>query len=110
MNLIKIRVKINNVDSPYYYEGEAREHNDIIEYNNLDEDFIFDKKIQRVTKSDSSNTIVVDFLKKEIIIKSKEKSLSLSIKVLKKEIKENKLYYMYSIDNNKIEFILEKEV
>ena len=110
MNLIKVKVNINNADSPYHYEGEAREHNDIIEYNNLDEELIFDKKIHRITKSDSNNTIVVDFLKKEIIIKSKEKSLSFGIKILKKEIKENRFYYLYSVDNNKIEFILEKEV
>ena len=110
MNLIKIKVDINNVDSPYHYKGEAKEHNDIINYNYLDEDFIFDKKIERVTKSSTNNTIVVDFLNKEIIIKSKEKSLSLSINLIKKEIKDKRFYYLYSIDNNKFEFILEKEV
>ena len=110
MNLIKLKVDINNTDSPYHYDGEAKEHNDIIEFDYLNENFIFDKKIQRVTKSSFNNTIVVDFLNKEIIIKSKEKSLSFKIKILKKKINDNKYYYLYTVDNNKIEFILEKEV
>ncbi len=110
MNLINIKVDIKNIDSPYHYEGKAKEYNDIIEFNYLNEDFIFDKKIQRITKIGDINTIVVDFLNKEIIIKSKEKELNISIKILSKKINENYYYYLYSIDKNKIEFILEKEV
>ena len=110
MNLIIIKVEINNVDSPYHFEGEARELNDIIEFDYLKENFIFDKKIQRVTKSSSNDSIIVDFLNKEIIIKSKEKSLKFNIELLDSKITDKKYYYLYKLDNNKIEFILEKEV
>ena len=110
MKLINVKVDINNLDSPYHYRGEAKEYNDIIEFCYLNENFIFDKKIERVTKSYFTNTIVVDFLNKEIIIKSKEKSFTLNIDLLNKEISDNKYYYLYSIDNNKFEFIFEKEV
>ena len=110
MNLIKVKVDINNEDSPYHYEGDARELNDIIEYNFQNENFIFDKKIQRVTKSNSSNLLIVDFLNKKIIIKSKEKNLELDIEILEKKISNNEYYYLYKLDNYKIEFILKKEV
>lgn len=110
MNLINISVKINNEEAPYSYKGVAKEYKDLIEFNNQNENFIFDKTIKRVTKNDINSTVVVDFLNKEIIIKSKEKTFSLNIEMIKEEITNNKYYYLYIIDNKEIEFILEKEV
>ena len=48
MNLIKIKVTINNEESPYTYEGNAREYKELIEYDYNDENFIFDKNIKRI--------------------------------------------------------------
>lgn len=110
MNIINIKVCINNKDKPYCYEGTAKEYKDIFEYDYLDENVIYDKKIQRITKDSKNNSVIVDFLNKEIIIKSKEKEISLNIDVIKNEISDNRSYYLYKIDDNEIEFILEKEV
>lgn len=110
MNLINVKVSINNDDAPYYYDGIAKEYKDLIEYDYLDENFIYDKNIERITKTGTNNTVVVDFLNKEIIIKSKEKTFNLNFELLKKEITDNNFYYLYKIDKKKIEFILKKEV
>lgn len=110
MNLIKIKVIINNPNSPYHYEGDAYEHLDLIKYNNLNEEFIYDKKIERVTKTNLNGSIIVDFLNKVIIIKSKEKTLNININLIKRKITKNQFYYLYKIDDNKIEFIIKKEV
>lgn len=110
MNLIKIKVTINNEESPYTYEGNAREYKELIEYDYNDENFIFDKNIKRITKTNKKNTVVVDFLNKEIIIKSKEKTFIFNFEIIKEEITDNKYYYLYKIDNNDIEFCLVKEV
>lgn len=110
MNLINIFVKINNSDAPYEYKGEAKEYKDIIEYDNLNENFVFDKQIERITKSSDKNKVVVDFKNEEIRVNSDNKELNIKIKVIKKEINEFRYYYLYEFDKMKIEFILEKEV
>ena len=110
MNLVNIIVKINNQDAPYSYKGEAKEYKDIIEYDYLDENFVFDKQIERITKSNDKSSVVVDFQKEEIVINSDNKELNIKIKVIKKDINENRFYYLYEFDKMKIEFILEKEV
>ena len=110
MNKINIKVKISNEDMPYLYEGVAKEYNDIIEYDYLGENFIFDKKIKRVTKDQGNSIIVVDFLSKEIIIKSNSKELKICFDLIKEETSNSKYYYLYKIDDKKIEFLLEKEV
>ncbi len=110
MNLINIKVIINNDEDPYSYEGNAKEYKDLIEFNYQNESFIFDKKIKRITKTGLNNTVIVDFFNKEIIIKSKEKAFNINFILIKEEITSNRFYYLYKIDNNEIEFILEKEV
>lgn len=110
MKAINIRLRIINVDVPYEYIGEAKEYNDIIEFNDNDTNYIFDKTIKRLTKSNRNNTLIVDFQNKKIIIKEKENELNTNIKLLKEEINKDKIHYIYEIDRNKIEFILEKEV
>ena len=110
VNKINIKVRINNDENPYFYEGDAIDNHDLIEYRYLNEDFIFDKKIERITKININSTIIVDFLKKEIIIKSKENTFKMGIEIIKKEINEKKYYYIYKLNEKKIEFILEKEV
>lgn len=110
MNLVNIVVKINNPEAPYYYKGEAREHKDIIEYNYLNDNFIFDKQIERVIKSNANDSIAVDFKEEEIVINSNNKELKIKINVLKRNIDEFRCYYLYELDKMKVEFILEKEV
>ena len=110
MNLINIIVKINNPDAPYYYKGEAKEYKDIIEYDYLNENVIFDKQMERVIKSNNNESVIVDFQKEEIVINSNKKELNIKINVVKKEISENRFYYLYEFDKIKIEFIIEKEV
>ena len=46
MNLINVIIKINNPDAPYEYKGEAREYKDIIEYDNLNENFVLINKLR----------------------------------------------------------------
>lgn len=110
MKKINIKVYINNEESPYYYEGDAYEHLDLVKYYYLNEEFIYDKKIERITKIGVNSSIVVDFLNKVIIIKSKEKTLEIKIDLIKRKITENQFYYLYKIDNKKFEFIMKKEV
>ena len=110
MEKIKINLIINNPDVPYKYNGDAKEYNDIIEFYNKDENVIYDKTMNRITKTNKNNTIIIDFINKEIIIKYKENELRTNIKLLKEEKEENRFYYLYELEKNKIEFILEKEV
>lgn len=110
MNIIKIYLKINNPEAPYKYNGTAKEYNDIIEFFDNDQNIIFDKTMNRITKTNKNNTIIIDFINKEIIIKYKENELRTNIKLLKEEKEENRFYYLYEIDNNKVEFELKKEV
>ncbi len=110
MKSINIRLKIINVDAPYEYIGEAKEYNDIIEFDDNDTNYIFDKTIKRLTKSNRNNTLIIDFQNKKIIIKDKENEIDTNINLLKEEINSKKIHYIYKLDSNKIEFILEKEV
>ena len=109
MNLVNIVVKINNKNAPYYYKGVAKKYKDIIEYDYNNENFVFDKAIERVTKSSKNESVIVDFKKEEIIIKSNNNELNIKIKILNKDIKDNRFYYLYEFDKMKIEFILELE-
>ena len=110
MNEINIKVTINNKEAPYCYEGAAKENKELIEYKYLNEEFLFDRKIERVTKISSNSTIIIDFFNKEIIIKSKENTIRVDIEIIKKETNDKKYYYIYKLGEEEIEFILEKEV
>ena len=109
MNLVNIVVKINNKNTPYYYEGVARKYKDIIEYDYKDENFVFDKEIEKKKKSSKNESIIKKKKKEEIIIKSNNNELNIKIKILNKKINENRFYYLYEFDKMKIEFILELE-
>ena len=83
MNLINVMVKINNPDAPYKYKGAAREHKDIIEYDNLEENFVFDKQIERITKTNNKNIVIVEFKNKEIRVNEDNKEINIKIKIIK---------------------------
>lgn len=110
MEKINIKLLINNSSAPYLYEGVANEKGDIISFKNNIEEIIFDKKIERLTKINSKTTIIIDFFNKQLIIKSKERAFNVDIEVFKKESSDNKYHYIYQINEENIEFILEKEV
>ena len=109
MKLVNIVVKINNEMAPYYYKGVARKHKDIIEYDVKDENFVFDKAMERIVKSTNKEIVTVDFKNKLIIIKSNDNEIKIDINIIKKEIEDNNYYYLYEIDKTKIELILELE-
>ena len=110
MKKISINFKIDNKELPYIYKGEASLNKDIIEFIDNDEEYIYDKKINRLTKIKNGYKIVIDFDQELIKLYEKENSLDIKIKIKKKKIEDNYINIDYVIDNNEICFELEVEV
>lgn len=109
MEKINIIVKLDNKEMPYKYRGEATINKDIIEFNDKKDNYIFDKKVQRLIKSSEESTIMLDFKNKNIKIKEKENELIINIEVKEINISKNNVKIIYIIDKNEIIFQI-KEV
>ena len=107
MQKINIEFKINNSNLPYQYVGEAELNKDIIEFNDNDENYLYDMKINRLTKIKNNYRIVIDFDKEIIQVYEKDTSLDIKIKIKSKKISSNYIKIIYSIDKEEIEFELE---
>lgn len=107
MQKINIEFKINNSKLPYLYIGEAELNKDIIEFNDNDENYLYDKKINRLTKTKNGYRIVIDFDKEVISVYEKDTSLDIKINIKEKKISNNNIKIIYSIDKEEIEFELE---
>lgn len=107
MEKINIDFKIMNKDLPYTYTGEATLNKDIIEFKDNDEEYIYDKKINRLTKIKNGYKIVLDFDQEVIRLNDNDSSLDMKIKIKKKNISNNSIKVIYSIDRNEITFELE---
>ena len=110
MNKKSITLKIDNQNLPYIYNGEASINKEIIEFIDNDEEYIYDMKINRLTKIKNGYKIVIDFDQELIkLYDEKENCLDIKIKIKKKEIKENNINIIYIVDKNEICFELEVE-
>lgn len=109
MEKINIILKLDNKDIPYEYKGVATKNKDIIEFTDKKDNYIFDKKVQRLIKNNENSTIMLDFKNQEIRIREKENELIINIKVKKIDISNNKIKIIYIIDKNEIAFQI-KEV
>ena len=109
MKKTRISVQLNNKDMPYTYTGDANINDSIIEFIDNDYNYIFDKKVRRLLKSNRYNSITIDFLQKEITIKENDKEYSMKIEVKKYKVEENNIEIIYNIGNDDIELKM-KEV
>lgn len=107
MQKINIEFKIKNSKLPYQYSGEAVLNKDILEFNDNDENYLYDMKINRLTKTKNGYRIVIDFEKEMIQVYEKDTSLDIKIKIKSKKISSNYIKIIYSIDKEEIEFELE---
>ena len=107
MEKINIEFKILNKDLPYIYEGEATLNKDIIEFKDNDEEYIYDKKINRLIKIKNGYRIVIDFEKELISLNEKDNSLDIKVNIKDKKISNNYIKVIYSIDEKEITFELE---
>ena len=114
MDKIKIKVKLDNKDMNYNYEGIAYINKDIIEYQDKDFNYkeyhyLFDKKIKRLVKSSENTTIILDFLNEELRVIENGKELKMDINVEKIDINGNNVEIIYKITKDEIKYVI-KEV
>ena len=107
MEKINIKFLLDNKEMPYLYEGEATLNKDIIEFNDQDTNYIYDKKINRLTKIKDKLKFVLDFDNEVINIEENGIEINIKFKIKKKKIIYKKINIIYSIENNKILFELE---
>ena len=107
MEKINIQLKINNKDLPYTYTGEASSNRDIIEFVDNGEEYIYDKKINRLTKTRNNYKVVIDFDEEIIRLNDNDNLINIKIKIKSKIISNNYIKLIYSIDGNEITFELE---
>ena len=101
--LIKMNIKSDNDN--YSYNGIANLNRDIITFCDKDE-YIFDKRINRLSKINKNKKIIIDFNNKLINISDKDNRINIDIDVTKKDISENKIEIIYKIDKNRFNFKL----
>lgn len=109
MEKINISFKIINDELSYSYNGIASINKDLIEFNDDDFNYIFDKKIKRLIKSKKDYSTIIDFLNKNIKIIDNDKEINIEIELKKIKINRNNIDIIYKIDNNDIVFEI-KEV
>lgn len=107
MEKINIDLKIKNKDLPYIYTGEANLNRDIIDFKDNDEEYIYDKKINRLSKVKNGYKIVLDFDQEVVRLNDNDNPLDIKIKIKSKKISNNYIKVIYSIDENEITFELE---
>lgn len=105
MKETKIYVSIVNKDEPYEYRGLALFNGEILEYNDENFNYIYDFKINRLTKFNKENKIIIDFDKEEIIL-GENRNFIIKIVVKEKEIENDKVYIKYLIEDKVIGFII----
>lgn len=114
MNKINIKVKLDNKDMTYHYEGVAYTNKDIIEYhdkefNYKEYHYIFDKKVKRLIKSCEDTTITLDFHNEQLKINDNNRELKMDIDVEKIDINGNNIEIIYKVDKDEIKYEI-KEV
>lgn len=102
MKKIKIKLKVKNKNNPYKYEGIATLNKDIITFIDNDEEYIFDKTINRLTKIKKDNKIVLDFNLEIVNISDKNNNMSFDIKIINKNIDDNKIEFIYTMGDEDI--------
>lgn len=106
MKKIRIKLTIENKNNPFKYEGIAKLNKDIITFNDNNDEYIFDKAINRLTKTKKENKIILDFNKKLLNIIDKSNNMSFNIIVIKKNIDKKKMEFIYTIGDENIKFNL----
>ncbi len=107
MKEVNICFQVINKDNPYRYIGKAEINKDIIKFSDKDVNYLYDKKIKRLTKQSKDNTLVIDFQNQNILMKSDGQEFAINIFVSKCIIDEDKIEIMYKIDEDLINFIIE---
>lgn len=107
MKEVNICFQVINKDNHYKYIGKAETNKDIIKFSDNNVNYIFDKKIKRLTKESKDSTLVVDFQNQSILMKNDEHEFVIEISVLKDISVEDKTEIVYKIDEDLINFIIE---
>ena len=98
-------MNISSEEDKYSYKGSAILNRDIITFYDKD-DYIFDKKINRLIKTNKNKKMIIDFNNKLITIIDKDNNVNIDIDITKKKISENKIEIIYRIDKSIFTFIL----
>lgn len=102
MKKVKLSVEISNIDNEYHYRGIANINKDIIKYETLNEEVIFDTRIDRLIKKEKDKKISIDFKNKIMNIEYLSTIINFDIKVYEYAKKEESIYASYSIDDKTI--------
>lgn len=100
----EIKLTIDNPDVHYKYEGIAEIKKDIIKFIDKDTSYIYDMGIERLVKESKDSKITIDFKKESITILVDNNKVLLNMKIKKKKITKNSIFYCYNIDNNEVKF------
>lgn len=110
MNNILIEMEILSKNTPYKYKGQGKRNKDLILFDDKDNNYIFDLKMKRLTKTHKKEKIVVDFSQERIEIDSDGIEIDIKISLVDESIKEEFYSCKYKLDREEIYFVIKYEV